>query len=247
MRNERLRAAMTAGGWTHATLAAATAVDPKSVERWVNLGRVPRRATALQAAETLGEDVHALWPSLRQARAARAVSPELVALYDQRADLPMSAFTDLFAQARERIDVLVYAAVFLHEAYPRLNALLRERAAEGCTVRIALGDADSANVQLRGNEEQFGHGIESRCRLALMHYRPLLGVPGIELRTHGTTLYNSLYRADDQVLVNAHVWGVNAYGAPVWHLRRNASGGIFDTYARSFDAVWESATTVKEG
>ncbi|MFI1950680.1 XRE family transcriptional regulator [Streptomyces xinghaiensis] len=246
MPNERLRAAMAAGGWTYATLAAKTEVDPKSVERWVNLGRTPRRATALLAAETLGEDVHALWPALRQARAARAVSPELVALYDQRADVPVSAFTDMFAQARENIDVLVYAAIFLHEAYPRLNDLLRERAAEGCSVRIALGDPESDNVRQRGAEERFGHGIESRCELALMHYRPLIGVPGIEIRTHETTLYNSVYRADDQLMANAHVWGVNAYGAPVWHLRRNGDGGIFDTYAQSFDAVWKTAKPVQE-
>ncbi|MEV6576601.1 helix-turn-helix transcriptional regulator [Streptomyces sp. NPDC051582] len=245
MQNERLRAVMASGGWTHASLASVTGVDPKSVERWVNLGRTPRRATALKAAETLGEDIHALWPALRQARAARAVSPELVTLYDQRADLPVSVFVDLLAAARERIDVLVYAAVFLHEAYPRLNDLLRERAADGCAVRIAVGDADSENVQQRGLEEKFGHGIESRCRLALLHYRPLASVPGIELRTHGTTLYNSLYRADDQVLVNAHVWGVNAYGAPVWHLRRHESGGMFDTYADSFNAVWETARPVE--
>ncbi|MFD0375042.1 XRE family transcriptional regulator [Streptomyces sp. NPDC127112] len=246
MQNERLRALMASGGWTHASLASATGVDPKSVERWVNLGRTPRRATALLAAETLGEDVHALWPALRQARAARAVSPELVALYDQRADLPVSVFVDLLTTAREQINVLVYAAVFLHEAYPRLNELLRERAADGCTVRIAIGDADSENVRQRGQEERFGHGIESRCRLALMHYRPLADVPGIELRTHGTTLYNSLYRADDELLVNAHVWGVNAYGAPVWHLRRHEAGGMFDTYAESFDAVWETARPVEE-
>ncbi|MCL8017439.1 transcriptional regulator [Streptomyces sp. AS02] len=186
-------------------------------------------------------DVHALWPALRQARPARAVSPELVALYDQRADVPVSAYAELFASARERIDILVYAAVFLHEAYPRLNDLLRERAIDGCAVRIAVGDADSANVQRRGREERFGHGIESRCRLALLHYRPLLDVPGIEVRTHGTTLYNSLYRADDQLLVNAHVFGVNAYGAPVWHLRRTGDGGMFGAYAGSFDAVWETS------
>ncbi|MFF0556374.1 helix-turn-helix domain-containing protein [Streptomyces sp. NPDC004266] len=245
MSNERLRTVMEAGGWTHAALAGVTGVDPKSVERWVNLGRTPRRATALAAAEALGEDVHALWPALRQARAARAVSPELVALYGQRADLPVSVFVDLLSQARQRIDVLVYAAVFLHEAYPRLNDLLRERADEGCTIRIAVGDADDPNVRQRGREEKFGHGIESRCRLALLHYRPLADVPGIELRTHGTTLYNSLYRADDQMLVNAHVWGVNAYGAPVWHLRRHGDGGMFDTYAGSFDAVWETARPVE--
>ncbi|KAF0651042.1 hypothetical protein K701_04520 [Streptomyces fradiae ATCC 10745 = DSM 40063] len=157
----------------------------------------------------------------------------------------MSVFVDLLSQARQRIDVLVYAAVFLHEAYPRLNDLLRERAGEGCAIRIAVGDADDPNVQQRGREEKFGHGIESRCRLALLHYRPLADVPGIELRTHGTTLYNSLYRADDQMLVNAHVWGVNAYGAPVWHLRRHGDGCMFDTYAGSFDAVWETARPVE--
>ncbi|MGW7523588.1 XRE family transcriptional regulator [Streptomyces sp. NPDC054783] len=247
MPNERLRAAMAAGGWTYSALADKVEVDPKSVERWVNLDRTPRRATAMLAAETLGEDVHALWPALRQARPARAVSPELVALYDQRADIPVSTFVDMLTQAREQIDVLVYAAVFLHEAYPRLNELLKERAAEGCAVRIALGDADSSNVQQRGEEEKFGHGIQSRCRLALMHYRPLVGVPGIEVRTHATTLYNSIYRADDQALVNAHVWGVNAYGAPVWHLRRSGEGGMFDTYADSFAAVWATATPVREG
>jgi transcriptional regulator with XRE-family HTH domain len=247
MPNERLRAAMAVGGWTYAALADRVEVDPKSVESWVNLGRTPRRATAMLAAETLGEDVHALWPALRQARPARAVSPELVALYDQRADIPVSTFVDMLTQAREHIDVLVYAAVFLHEAYPRLNDLLRERADDGCAVRIAIGDPDSTNVQQRGAEERFGHGIESRCRLALMHYRPLAGVPGIEVRTHATTLYNSIYRADDQALVNAHVWRVNAYGAPVWHLRRSGKGGMFDTYASSFDAVWETATPVREG
>lgn len=199
------------------------------------------------AAETLGEDVHALWPALRQARSARAVSPELVALYEQRADVPVSVFTNMLAQAGAHIDVLVYAAVFLHESYPRFNDLLRERAAAGCLVRIAVGDPGSSNVQQRGAEERFGHGIESRCRLALMHYRPLADVPGIEVRTHATTLYNSIYRADDQVMINAHVWGVNAYGAPVWHLRRSGEGGMFDTYTRSFDAVWETAMPVSEG
>ncbi|GAB4583922.1 hypothetical protein [Nocardia sp. IFM 10818] len=78
-----------------------------------------------------------------------------------------------------------------------------------------------------------------------MHYQPLCGTSGIELRTHDTTLYNSTYRADDQMLVNAHMWGVNAYGAPVRHLRRTLDGGLFDTYAESFDAVWRTARPVE--
>ncbi|WP_035859632.1 helix-turn-helix transcriptional regulator [Kitasatospora cheerisanensis] len=246
MPNERLKAVMASGGWTCSALAERAGVDTKSVERWANQNRTPRLRAARLAGEALGADMFDLWPSLRQPRAARAISPELVALYEQRADLPVSVFVELMERATERIDVLVYAAVFLHEAYPRLNDLLRERAAEGCAVRIALGDPDSENVRQRGEEEKFGHGIESRCRLALLHYRPLLGTPGIEIRTHGTTLYNSLYRADDQVLVNAHVWGANAFAAPVWHLRRTGAGKLFDTYAASFDAVWNAALPVEE-
>ncbi|MFT2019563.1 XRE family transcriptional regulator [Streptomyces sp. 796.1] len=244
MSNERLRNALVAGCWTHGSFAQQVDVDPKSVERWVNLGRVPRRTTALRAAEILGEDVHALWPTLRQPRRGGAGSAELVALHDARADVPVSTYVELLASAQRDVSILVYAAVFLHEAYPRLNNLLQERATAGCAVRIAIGDADSANVQQRGEEEQFGHGIESRCRLALLHYQPLLGVPGIELRTHGTTLYNSIYQADDQMLVNAHVWGTNAYRAPLWHLQRTGAGGVFDTYAESFNAVWATGTPI---
>lgn len=48
------------------------------------------------------------------------------------------------------------------------------------------------------------------------------------------------------MLVNSHVWGVNAYGSPVWHLRRVEDGGMFDTYAASFDAVWDTAQPVEE-
>ncbi|MEU0691758.1 XRE family transcriptional regulator [Streptomyces uncialis] len=246
MPNDRLRATMATGGWTYESLASEAGVDPKSVERWVNLDRVPHRATALRAADVLGEDVHMLWPTLRQPRRARSVSPELVALYSQRADLPVSSYVTLFEQAQEAIDILVYAALFLHEAYPRLTDVLAGKAAKGCRIRIALGDPDSDQVQRRGREERFGHGIESRCRLALLHYRPLIGIDGVEVRRHGTTLYNSLYRADDQMLVNAHTWGVNAYGAPVWHLRRIGASGMFDTYASSFDAVWEAARPVED-
>lgn len=143
-----------------------------------------------------------------------------------------------------QIDILVYAAVFLHEQHPVLIDLLRSKAAGGCEIRIALGDPESEQVSLRGVEERFGHGIASRCRLALMHYRPLLDVPGIEVHLHRTTLYNSIYRFDDELLANAHIWGLNAYMAPVLHLRRLAGGSLFDTYADSFEAVWVTSRPV---
>jgi hypothetical protein len=122
--------------------------------------------------------------------------------------------------------------------------LLIGKARAGCVIRIALGAADSPNIAARGREEKYGHGIETRCELALMHYRPLASVNNIEVRTHGTTLYNSIYRADGDMLVNTHVWGVNAFSAPTWHLRQNTAEAMVATYRESFDAVWEQATPV---
>jgi hypothetical protein len=48
-------------------------------------------------------------------------------------------------------------------------------------------------------------GIPGRIRMALAYYRPLVGVEGIEFRLHGTSLYNSIFRYDDQMLVNQHI------------------------------------------
>ena len=64
----------------------------------------------------------------------------------------------------------------------------------------------------------------------------------MEIRTHETTLYNSLCRFDDVMLVNAHVWGVSAFAAPVLHLGRLGGGGLFDTYAQAFEAVWAKSS-----
>jgi hypothetical protein len=61
---------------------------------------------------------------------------------------------------------------------------------------------------------------------------------GVNIRVHGRALYNSIYRFDSVMLVNTHVWGVSAFGAPVPHLRRLVDGGPFDTYAHSFESVW---------
>ena len=244
MPNERLRATMAARGMTVKVLAEKAEVDSKTVERWINAGRIPYARTAQRAAEVLGEDPVFLWPTFHRGRSSKTMDSEIVTLYGQRAEVSPADWRSFFERANTGIDILVYAANHLHESVPGFNSLLAAKAAHGCAVRINLGDPDSDNVAARGAEEEFGHGIESRCRLALMHYRPLLGTPGVEVRQHGTTLYNSIYRADDEMLINAHVWGANAFSAPVWHIRRTATGTMFGTYAKSFDAVWSQSEPV---
>jgi hypothetical protein len=83
--------------------------------------------------------------------------------------------------------------------------------------------------------------MAARIRHALVLYRPLTDHPGIELRLHDTILYNSIYRADDDLLVNPHVHGCPAAHAPVLHLHKVDDQGMAATYVDSFERVWASA------
>ena len=112
-------------------------------------------------------------------------------------------------------------------------------------VRILLGDPDSQVVADRGEDEGIGdaHGRQDPQRAG--------AVPAAARRwrvwSSGSTarcLYNSIYRADDQVLVNTHVFGVTAAHAPVWHLRKLPGGELAGLYIDSFERVWETATPV---
>ena len=66
--------------------------------------------------------------------------------------------------------------------------------------------------------------MTAKIRNALTLYRPLGAVENIEIRLHRTVLYNSIYRADDQLLVNQHAYGIPAAQAPIFCLSRTDSG-----------------------
>ena len=241
--NGRLRTAMARRAVTVEEAAASAHVDPKTVQRWL-AGRTPHARHRWALARLLQEDEEYLWPEVGAALKERRAG-ELVSLYPHRADVPFDLWWGLFQDAESQIDILVYAALFLHEQYPAINELLAAKCRASCRVRVALGDPDSAAVRQRGSEETFGEGIESRCRVALRHYAPLIGTERFELRLHQTTLYNSIYRFDTHMLVNTHIWGANAYSAPVLHLRQlQGASPLFSGYAESFEAVWAAAKLV---
>jgi hypothetical protein len=82
---------------------------------------------------------------------------------------------------------------------------------------------------------------ESFSKILLTYYRPVLAEAGCAVRLHDTTLYTSMFRYDDNLLVNPHIWGQPASANPLLHLKRTEGTGWFDTYAQSFDAVWAAA------
>ena len=69
-------------------------------------------------------------------------------------------------------------------------------------------------------------------------------MPGVEARTHDTTLYNSMFRFDDTLLVNVHTLGAAASHSPVLHLQRVAGGRLFTHYMTSYERAWDVAEPV---
>ncbi|MFJ1580101.1 MULTISPECIES: XRE family transcriptional regulator [unclassified Streptomyces] len=246
MSNERLRSALLALGMTAHDLAAAIKVDPKTVERWITKGKTPYRRHQYATAALLKVDVATLWGDVRSLDAATDLSKaEIVTAYPHRHLVPAGLWREMYGRAEEHLDVLVYAGLWLSED-PAFLSLLQAKVERAARVRIMLGDPDSAAVRQRGIDE--GHRImDGKIRNALMNYRPLLaGHPEISFRLHATTLYNSLFRADDEMLVNTHVYGIGAYMAPVLHLRRLPGSGLFDTYVKSIEHTWRGARQVTD-
>ena len=245
MANERLRTALLEHGLTPASLGERLGVDHKTVERWV-AGRVPYRKYRYMVASQLGKDEAYLWPgALSREQVSAASDSEVLAIWPHRSDVPREAWAELFAGARREIGVLVYAGLFLSED-AAVRKILLDKGNAGVRVRVLLGDPASAQVALRGADEGVDDAMAAKIRNALVLYRPLRNIPGIEFRFHQTILYNSIYIGDDQLLVNTHVFGVTAALAPVWHLKKVAGGEIVSTYRESFERVWETATPVPE-
>lgn len=90
-------------------------------------------------------------------------------------------------------------------------------------MRIALGDPHGPHTAERGEEEGIGDAMPAKISNALTLYRPLRAVDNIEIRLHRSVLYNSIYRGDDQLLVNQHTYGIPAAQAPVFCLAKAAT------------------------
>jgi hypothetical protein len=245
MPNERLRALLLERRTTTAKLAEAVQVDAKTVERWVVAGRIPYRRHRYAVAALFGVDESYIWPdALDRDEIVAASESEIVAVYPHRWAIPRDAWRHLFEQAEHEIGILVYAATFLAED-AELRRLLGAKAKSGARLRILLGDPDSRAVAERGQDEGIDEAIAGKIRNAIILFRPLLEIDNVEIRLHGTTLYNSIYRGDEQLLVNTHIYGMMANNAPTFHLRKIPGGDMASTYLESFEHVWDSAVPLE--
>ncbi|MGC4939887.1 helix-turn-helix domain-containing protein [Kribbella sp. DT2] len=240
--NDALRRAMYAAGLGEVDIAARLDVDPKTVRRWMN-GRLPHPRHRQLLAQLFGFDEPDLWPELMALPGGRGRSAEMAAIYPQRNAVGRESWLELFEAADEEIGVLAYSALFLAEDR-RMIRLLEAKAEAGVDINLALGNPDGEQVAQRGRAEKIGDAMAAKIRNALVLYRPLLRHASVSLRLHDTILYNSMFRADDQLLINQHVFGVPAARAPVFDLRRHDGGEMFAFYLESFAEIWSSAEPV---
>lgn len=233
---DALKRAMASARLRDVDVAAQMKVDPKTVQRWLT-GRLPQTRHRWVLADLLGVHEFDLWPRLA---GASDVATELRATYNYRAAVPRQVWLKLFEGARHEISVLVYSGLFIAED-AQIVRLLARKASEGVNVRLLLGDPESKQVADRGDEEGIDGAMAAKIRNALVLYRGLAELDGVELRLHRTVLYNSLYRADNDLMVNQHVYGVAAAFAPVLHLQQEGESEMFATYLASFLRVWDGA------
>jgi hypothetical protein len=236
--NHPLARALRGAGVNAIAVAARLSVDPKTVKRWMS-GRMPYPRHRNALARLTGWSQHDLWPDLPRPTQRAAVADEVRIVYPHRSAVPNDAWSRLFAEAKEEINILAYSALFLAEDLA-VSTLLRDKTTAGVRVRIALGKPNGVHVKDRGGEERVGDGMGARVRTALVGFRPVAEAGG-ELRLHDTVLYNSIYRADDELLINTHVYGHPASHAPVFHLRKWATDGMASTYLDSFERVWAAS------
>jgi hypothetical protein len=220
-------------------VAAHMGVDPKTVRRWLN-GRLPYASNRAALADLVGVEEADLWPDAGGPLAARARPEELGAIYPHRWSIPRDEWTRFFESAEHEIGVLAYSALFLAEDAGLLG-IIEGKAGRGVRVRIALGDPDCAAVAQRGQEEGIGDAMAAKIRNALALYRPLLGIENVEIRLHEAVLYNSIYRADEQLFANQHAYGIPAAHSPVFCYREAENGDMAAAYLDSFERVWTSA------
>jgi hypothetical protein len=169
--------------------------------------------------------------------ADRTRPEELIRVFPRRWAIPRDTWARFFSSAEQEIGILACSALFLAEDAGLLG-ILTGKARTGVSVRIALGDPGSPQVADRGTEEGIGAAMPTKVHNALALFRPLGSVPEVELRLHRAILYNSIYRADDHLLVNQHAYGMPAAHAPVFHIMRTPGGEMAEAHLTSLERVW---------
>lgn len=166
---------------------------------------------------------------------------ETVDMFAERAAVSRETWLSLIGQAQRQIDVLAFAATFFHQLTSQIAVRLAGAAERGAAVRLRFAHPDSPALAVREAEETLLDAgvLATKVRTSLGYFRPLLERDGCAVRLHSATVYASLFRFDDDLLANPHVYRAPASANPLVRLR--PSSAMFAAYASSFEATWSAA------
>ena len=243
--NVRLREALLRAGIAVDVVAARCAVDPKTVGRWLTTDRTPHPRHRETVADLLGMPPEELWPSVGVQHHPGLWSlsaADVLAVYPDRSSVPRSEWLRLLEAATRNVDFLVHSGTFLAQSNPRIASMLLRRAAAGVQVRLCFGDPLGSAVALRGEEEGIGSTLGAKVRTSMTYFNGLREAEGCHVRLHDTALYASIFRFDDQAMINPHVWGSPASANPVFHVKQGGEDSMFGKYLDSFEKIWDKSS-----
>lgn len=227
--NETLRRALMQARLSEEDVASHLQVDPKTVRRWLE-GRTPylRHRWALSA--LLGLDEADLWPQLRTARSR---PEEVRAIYPHSGSIPQKIWQEFFRSAQQEIGILADSEPFPADGQG-IVGVLRDQAAAGVKLLICL----RAPVSPRAEQAVISiHDTLTRS-----------SQPGqvgkVEIRLHRFNLHNSIYRADDELIIGQRAFAIPASATPALHLRGDESTALMATYLESFHRVWADSDPI---
>ncbi len=243
MANERLRQAIHHAGLDPEQLADQIEVDIKTVQRWL-AGRPPYPRLRARVARALGRGEHELWPEFTSAPPAdHATGGEILGAY-ARADAPGAPdWRELLEEAVEIVELLDYSLLDVL-ATDGVEDKLAEKAKAGCRVRILISAPDS--IWVRARAKAIGQGEEDyigRTELALEietargYLEALTELDGIELRQLYADPGQRILRFDEHMLLFPNLQATPTPDAPVFHLRRQQSSGLFEQLAAHLDTL----------
>ncbi|HUT98385.1 MAG TPA: hypothetical protein VM054_04835 [bacterium] len=175
----------------------------------------------------------------------------LIAIWNERDnDESNLLWKTMFKNANSQIDLMAYAMHHL-SFQPWFIEILNEKIAKMVQIRILLGNPiviedEFDFIKSRNNEEGKVGSIKERIVTMLEQLEPLY-VPRnnkFYVKLHNTTLYNSIYRFDDNMLITPHLYGMVGSSAPLLHIIKNNENSLFEKYTKCFEAVWNLDNTV---
>jgi transcriptional regulator with XRE-family HTH domain len=239
--NLALRRRMEHAGISEARLAQVTTIDVRTIHRWLQGETVPQTRNARATADALGCDLEDLWPDIFPVLDPPSAGTVPVSAYGSRAQIPVQAWRDHFGSASSQIDICVYGGTFLFDAVPGFAHILADATDRGVKIRFLVGDPEAVAVQRRGEEEAIGDSLPARCRLTLARLSALPPADRLQIRTHRTALYASLFRSDDTLIANHHIYGSPASDNPAFLIERDADPELWRKYETSFSQIWNGA------